>query len=416
MQNESQPVDKFGDMPLNVPSAEEEDIAQLLEQGFLRLRFPALLEKRFRIFYLQRAIGTIKFASFYTVVFTMLVGGAGYLFLDESAIRLWGVGYLGVVVGLSSVVILVNQPALERYQQVFTSLFAGIALSSLMGTLLFIEDNELMQFASYQVMYVSFVIYTIARLRFFAAILTNLSGGIVTFLLSVTLDREIDWMHFNLYYVIPNIICGLVNYLLEHNDRTVFLQSRLLELEKTRLNSLSKQLTVLSREDGLTKLANRRHFDEVFEYEWNRCRRDRTPLSLLFIDVDFFKHYNDYYGHMAGDDCLAKVAATLAAQAFRTSDLVARYGGEEFVMLCPKTDLESARMIGERIVKEVDQLGIEHSPSLVSDHVTVSIGLACVIPAADVEPEDLIQKADMAVYKAKGSGRHCVVAEELLHP
>ena len=401
------------DGKLLTPDDEESLIASLLDRGFVWLHFPGDLEERYRLFHRHRAIRTIQFSAFYVVIFAMVVGVAAFAFINPNELRLWGVGYLGMVVSLGSVVILVNQPALERYQQIYTGFFACIALISFMTITLFLEDVQLRQFGSYQVMYVLFVIYTVARLRFVAAISTSFMAGAFVILLSFVTENEIDWMQFNMYYLFANIICAVVNYLLEHNERSLFLQSRLLELEKGRLNRLSKQLTVMSREDALTKLANRRHFDEVYHHEWNRCRRDRVPLSILLIDVDFFKDYNDYYGHIRGDDCLSKVAETLSQQAYRTSDFVARYGGEEFVMVCPNTNLASARLIAQRIIESVDALEIEHETSLVSKYITVSVGIGSSVPSSEHDYEELVQVADRALYKAKGAGRHQAHADQL---
>lgn len=160
--------------------------------------------------------------------------------------------------------------------------------------------------------------------------------------------------------------------------------------------------------DGLTNIPNRRRFDEALESEWKRAQRSGIALSLIMLDIDFFKRYNDNYGHGAGDECLKKVAASLVDAIDRPSDLVARYGGEEFVALLPRTDAEGARIIAERIRIKVENMGLPHQYSDVFGNVTVSIGYACVLPSAEASQVELLRLTDERLYEAKGSGRNRV--------
>lgn len=160
--------------------------------------------------------------------------------------------------------------------------------------------------------------------------------------------------------------------------------------------------------DGLTNIANRRRLDEVLESEWKRAQRAGTPLSLVMIDIDFFKAYNDHYGHGVGDVCLKKIAASLAASIDRSSDLVARYGGEEFVSILPDTNLEGALIIAERFRSQIERLQIPHEYSAVSRYVTVSIGVVCIKPNIGMTQADLLGLADEMLYQAKKDGRNRV--------
>jgi diguanylate cyclase (GGDEF)-like protein/PAS domain S-box-containing protein len=176
--------------------------------------------------------------------------------------------------------------------------------------------------------------------------------------------------------------------------------------DMTEHKSLEQKLAALATMDGLTGLANRRHFDERLEHEWIRARRERTTLSLLLIDVDHFKKFNDEYGHPAGDACLRSVAQVLAAQARRPADLVARYGGEEFVLLLPNTDAEGCGQVAEIIRKSLADIGIVHALNLPSQRVTVSAGGASVTRPDDATSYPvLVEAADQALYYAKESGR-----------
>jgi diguanylate cyclase (GGDEF)-like protein len=170
-------------------------------------------------------------------------------------------------------------------------------------------------------------------------------------------------------------------------------------------------LEALATEDGLTGLANRRCFDERLLEEWNRACREKTPLSLLLIDVDQFKIYNDELGHPAGDACLRAVARVLAAQAHRASDLAARYGGEEFALLLPNTDAAGCARIGEGVRRALREACIPHPLNLPSGRVTVSLGGAICRPGNDRSTgrTALVEAADRALYAAKDGGRDRLV-------
>lgn len=169
---------------------------------------------------------------------------------------------------------------------------------------------------------------------------------------------------------------------------------------------LQRQATL----DGLTQLANRRRFDEYLNTEWLRHKRDQLPLSLILFDADYFKLYNDTYGHLAGDDCLRQMSNAIAAIARRPADLVARYGGEEFAVVLPNTDANGAMHIASTIRQVVRELAIPHSKSCTSDRVTVSLGVASVVPIKTLSPQDLLNAADQALYTAKklGRDRYCI--------
>jgi diguanylate cyclase (GGDEF)-like protein len=180
--------------------------------------------------------------------------------------------------------------------------------------------------------------------------------------------------------------------------------------DMTEHKDLEQKLAALATLDGLTGIANRRHFDEHLEREWARARRDGTALALLLIDVDHFKKYNDRYGHQAGDACLKRVAQTLAVQTRRAADIAARYGGEEFVLLLPDTDRAGCELIGRKIRSSLADLGIDHELNLPSRKVTVSIGGATATwQNAKASSSSLIEAADRALYSAKDEGRDRLV-------
>ncbi len=171
------------------------------------------------------------------------------------------------------------------------------------------------------------------------------------------------------------------------------------------LQVLNRRLAALSLTDDLTGIANRRRFEEVLVQEWRRAQRQGQPLALAVIDVDWFKPYNDHYGHLAGDECLRHIARALADLVGRSGDLVARYGGEEFVFLAPVTDSAGALRMASRVVRAVHALALPHAQSPLG-RVTVSIGVACLQPGPLDEPEALLRSADAALYQAKAQGRN----------
>ena len=190
-------------------------------------------------------------------------------------------------------------------------------------------------------------------------------------------------------------------------DKLKAREQELLEVTR-KLEAAYEQLREQSTLDGLTGIANRRHFDEYIEVEWKRAQRDHKPLSLIMADIDVFKSYNDNYGHQAGDECLRKVAARMQLLFKRPGDLVARYGGEEFAAVLPETDLTGAIRVAEKIRNAVEALAIAHAYSIVSKWVTISLGVATAIPTSDSCCEELIKKADQALYRAKQRGRNRV--------
>ncbi len=165
--------------------------------------------------------------------------------------------------------------------------------------------------------------------------------------------------------------------------------------------------------DGLTGVHNRRHFDEQLAIEWGRALRSQSPLSLLMLDVDFFKRYNDRYGHQAGDDCLRRVASAIKTSMKRPGDQVARYGGEEFVCMLPETDLAAALRVAEHIRNSVSELAIAHADSTAAPSITVSTGVCCKPPDALGSAQALLKQADLQLYAAKAAGRNRVCGQEL---
>ncbi|RJQ77314.1 MAG: diguanylate cyclase [Desulfobacteraceae bacterium] len=188
-------------------------------------------------------------------------------------------------------------------------------------------------------------------------------------------------------------------------DRRKAREQKLLEVTR-QLEEAVEKLDRLSSLDGLTGIKNRRCFDEHINQEWQRGLRNARPLSLILIDIDFFKAYNDTYGHQAGDECLKAVAGALRNVLNRPGDLVCRYGGEEFAVILPETPRKGAVLIAETMRARVQSTGIIHESSQIANQVTISLGVATTLPARDLSPAELISAADRALYDAKRGGRN----------
>ena len=177
--------------------------------------------------------------------------------------------------------------------------------------------------------------------------------------------------------------------------------------ERTRaLEAANGELERVAMLDGLTHIANRRRFDAVLQHEWRRCQREHQPMSLLMLDVDDFKAYNDEYGHQAGDEVLIRIAAACEGAMKRSTDTAARYGGEEFAIILANTDSAGALRIAEAVAVAVRDAGIPHRRATAANVVTVSVGVATVVPDSPLGPETLIARADQALYAAKRAGRN----------
>lgn len=219
-------------------------------------------------------------------------------------------------------------------------------------------------------------------------------------------------------YIVQGFRCGGNDYVVKPFEPQellarvrVQLELHWSRLEMKRLNEelrrINDELRLLSSTDGLLHIANRRHFDEILEKEWQRAIRSSRPLSLLIVDVDHFKLYNDHYGHLEGDECLKRVAGAIGCGVRRVADLLARYGGEEFAVILPDADAAAAARVAETIHQALREADIAHATSPVAARVTVSIGVASGVPVMDASPALLLGAADSALYAAKLQGRNC---------
>jgi len=228
---------------------------------------------------------------------------------------------------------------------------------------------------------------------------------------------EIDTSVIIIFSCIPSLIfyplvVSFMAYDLARNlnrtRETLKLQNEKLETANTKIKEQRDLLDNLSRLDDLTGIPNRRQFDEYLENQWQNVLRSNSVLSVIMIDIDHFKEYNDNYGHGKGDECLKQVAKALADTIKRPNDMLARYGGDEFICALPLTDLEGAKIIAEKMRKRIISITIPHFHSTVADCVTISLGVSTIKPVRRLSLETLLKAADQALYKAKNKSRNCI--------
>jgi diguanylate cyclase (GGDEF)-like protein len=251
--------------------------------------------------------------------------------------------------------------------------------------------------------------FTLIRLRFWYALTCAIIMYIAIISVYSILTGKVYELLINQSFFLFSVsaMSLTANYFMELSSRKDFLQSQLIQLRNIWLENSNQQLHQISKTDPLTGIANRRFFNQHLKKEWQRSSRLSLPVSLLMLDVDFFKAYNDIYGHLAGDRCLVSIAKLLAKFAQRPGDLVARYGGEEFVIVLASTPEQGGRYIAEKIMQAIHQLNLPNKGSKISNRVTVSIGLVSQVPSDNKKSKinNFIHQADQALYEAKKAGR-----------
>jgi diguanylate cyclase (GGDEF)-like protein len=385
-------------------------IESILDHQFYWLRFPSIVEYQYRQYFAARYLQYNRLTIFIGLLMVLALGALDVLFLQEQLkgallIRYaWTTPFMFLWLGLSFT------RHFEHYQQEILVIVL-LSIATMMVALIAIIPVEVARLYFSGLLLILIFGLCLARLCFWYAFGTALIVGIMFNAVIVVIHpevRDLQLAH-NFFYWGACLLALFCNYFLEHGIRTEYLQAQLLKYQKEGLQQANEQLQRLASIDGLTGVTNRRHFDEIFSHEWRRAQRVGHPLAILMIDIDFFKRYNDTYGHQAGDDCLSKVAACLRVCLKRPGDLLARYGGEEFVVLLPDLTRDGAQTLATQMCRQVEALGLTHESSSVTNVVTISVGAAACEPKLGSTPAELLAKADDALYDAKTAGRNCVI-------
>jgi diguanylate cyclase (GGDEF)-like protein len=413
---------------------EREFIRSLLsERRILLRRFKPEMEAIFWRGVAERTANLISGIVFPSIVVYLILGLISLplvYFLSWESFRTHELYNLAYIYGMG-ILCLSSLPIMLKKsfsRQNFYLIVGTVAFISVLSTAYFslqFKTPLVAQASTYDVILVYVLIYFILGMKPKFVLVIGISAGCLAMLIAylqtanydfVWYSNEEIWRYF--YYVgLINFIGYVVSHANVAKDRENFLQARLLALDKAEAERMGKELERLSREDPMTGLANRRFFNERMDSEWERAHRSGEPISLIFVDIDNFKAYNDHYGHLKGDDALIAVAHTLQQVLTRSTDVAARYGGEEFIVLLPNTPIAGARAVAERILLTVDELNIEHKKSKTEKFVTVSIGVSTYsIHDEEISISDFIHQADEAVYKAKSAGRHRIREFHLIKP
>jgi diguanylate cyclase (GGDEF)-like protein len=377
--------------------------------GLTGLTFPAPVEEEFRKYYSQVGVTRARlmpcFAIMMTLISTLLrlTSDGSWLYLT-----LWDLGFFLPL--LVATLYLSTQP--DRYRLYQKMLAVSGAISGLVVVSLYFRPSlaGMPSYFSIEIAWI-FTVWLILGLRFINAAIVALIISCAHIYGILSLDYETQVLGYEIVMLI--LVSGIAAtccYNLEYTTRLSFAES--LEVAE-----LTKKLTELSEIDGLTGLNNRRTYDIYIDQIWRQAKREQTALTVILVDIDHFKAYNDHYGHQSGDNALKAVADVIAAHAKRPLDFAARYGGEEFVLALPGSSSEPDRPPGgeqecayaEQLREAVLALQIPHDNSTTSEYLTVSVGVAVILPGARRSLAGAIQMADEALYQAKDEGRNRVV-------
>jgi diguanylate cyclase (GGDEF)-like protein len=379
--------------------AKESSLTEQLRRGFHGLRFDGELESAYRRdqFYDRLRYLRINLAVLAAISLTVIQ-------IDRIVVPVIGrivpdLARTGVMLPL---LLLGFAITFIRRADVWYPRYIALAMAAALAGMSYISltawgDGEPRVFVRFLLAIVT--VYFVVGLAFRSAIAVNAIGLAVYAAIAVSKGMPgIEMTHYLTTLVIGNIICIAGAYNLEHARRTAWLEGQ--------------RLAESALQDGLTGIHNRRRFDQHLQRVWGQSVRERKPIALLFADIDHFKPYNDRYGHQAGDEAMKAVAGALTQFARRPLDLAARYGGEEFAIILFDAKRNHAERIAAEIIEAVRQLGIAHQDSSAGPVLTISVGVACVVPAARRSWTGLIQLADQALYAAKDGGRNRAVALE----
>ncbi|WP_284087385.1 GGDEF domain-containing protein [Acinetobacter nosocomialis] len=384
----------------------QEQIDLLTTRGLNFVWFPKQLETIYRFQYQNGAAYEFRYRAPIILILYLFLSFGIYQVLPTDQVLSWLSYYswVGIIVLIAWILSFIKK--LNQWFDYYVGIGSASAVAItfiLINVLENGQDNVLFHAA---MMYAIVIIYGAVGMRFYTAIIAGWVGGLVGILVSTYVKGDIDWTFLNRTYTFSSFLGMTLAYATDRQHRENYLQNCMIELNRIELMQQAQQLSLLSQQDALTGLANRRYLDETLDNEWRRALRHETPLTIMMVDIDFFKPYNDTLGHLKGDQCLKDIATAISSIAARSGDLVARYGGEEFLLLFPMTNTQQAQIQVERLMNAIKKIAIVHPCSSVSPYVTISVGVATTIPRLNDSISAFVSRADHALYQAKTNGRN----------
>ena len=384
----------------------QEQIDLLISRGLNLVWFPKELEVVYKNQYKNEAAYEFRFRAPIILGLYLYLSFGTYQALPAEMRFEWIVyyGWVGMIIVFAWLLAFI--PSMNKWFDHYVCLGStgAVALTFTLINVLEQGQNNVLFHAA--MMYAVVIIYGFVGMRFYTAIIAGWCGGLIGIGISTWLNGSIDWTILNRTYTFSSFLGMALAYATDRQHRENYLQNCMIELNRLELMRQAQQLSILSQQDSLTGLANRRYLDEVLENEWRSAIRHKLPITIMMIDIDFFKLYNDALGHIQGDQCLRRIAILLGSISSRSGDLAARYGGEEFLLLFSVTDKDQALIQVQQLMELVRNIGIIHPKSNVSKHVTISVGVATMIPHLNDKLSDFISRADHALYTAKSNGRN----------
>ena len=388
----------------NILSQEQIDL--LLSRGLNFVWFPKTLEQVYRTQYRQAAAHEFRFRAPIILILYSLLSFGIFQVLPQSEIKLWLINYAWVGVIITSAWLLSFFKSFDKWFDYYVCLGSTAAVAITFTLINILEGGQNNALLHASMMYAVIIIYGFVGLRFYTALFAGWVGGLIGFTISINSNISIDWTYLNRTYTFSSFLGMALAYFTDRQHRENFLSDCVIELNRLKLVKQAELLETLSQQDSLTGLANRRYLDEVLEKEWRRAVRHSMPITIMMIDLDFFKSYNDSLGHIKGDECLREIAKALTSLTSRSGDLAARYGGEEFLLLFPMTNESEALIQVKRLMNVIRKIDIQHPSSDISSQVTLSVGVATMIPQVDDSISSFVCRADHALYTAKSKGRN----------
>lgn len=388
----------------NILSQEQIDL--LLSRGLNFVWFPKTLEQVYRTQYRQAAAHEFRFRAPIILILYSLLSFGIFQVLPQSEIKLWLINYAWVGVIITSAWLLSFFKSFDKWFDYYVCLGSTAAVAITFTLINILEGGQNNALLHASMMYAVIIIYGFVGLRFYTALFAGWVGGLIGFTISINSNISIDWTYLNRTYTFSSFLGMALAYFTDRQHRENFLSDCVIELNRLKLVKQAELLETLSQQDSLTGLANRRYLDEVLEKEWRHAVRHSMPITIMMIDLDFFKSYNDSLGHIKGDECLREIAKALTSLTSRSGDLAARYGGEEFLLLFPMTNESEALIQVKRLMNVIRKIDIQHPSSDISSQVTLSVGVATMIPQVDDSISSFVSRADHALYTAKSKGRN----------